>query len=139
MGRIDAISLEIEDKFLTIGSTMDDLQKAVKTTQDSVTGAPTTCGAEAQAMMAMNANIDSSGSAAENFSMDVEHQKRVETNNYNQIQLQVATATAAAADAKQGQSGGSRSSEPLATHKLLVSEKRIDGSEPVLTLEDWFD
>ena len=27
----------------------------------------------------------------------------------------------------------------LATHKLLVSEKRIDGSEPVAALEDWFD
>ena len=51
----------------------------------------------------------------------------------------MATATSAASDAKQGSPGGSKSSEPLATHKLLVSEKRIDGSEPAAVLEDWFD
>ena len=137
--RIDAISVEIEDKFLTIGSTISDLQTAVKTTQDSLTGASTSFGVEAQARNTMSTKIDTIGQAVENVSLDLDHQKRVETNNYNQVQLRLATATSAVSEARQGPSGGSRSAEPLATHKLLVSEKRLDGSEPVAALEDWFD
>ena len=117
VSRIDAVSVEIEDKFLTIGSTIDDLQKAVQATQDSLTGASTTFGVEAQARTTMNSKIDTIGQALENLGMDLEHQKRVETNNYNQVQLQIATATSAVSEARQGPSGGARSTEPLATHK----------------------
>ena len=139
-GRIDAVLIEIEDKFLTVGSQVDDLQKAMQAAQDSLAGASSSYGVEAQARATMSAKIDSVVTATENLGLDLEHQKRSQSHNYNQIQLQLATATQAASDAKQGSSGGgSRSSEPLATHKLLVSEKRIDGSEPVAALEDWFD
>ena len=36
-----------------------------------------------------------------------------------------------------GGGGGSRT-EPLATHKLLMSEEQLDGKDDKQTLEDWF-
>ena len=55
------ISLDVEDKFLTRGSQVDNLQKAMKATEDSLTGSSTTFGVEAQAKVTMNAKIDSVG------------------------------------------------------------------------------
>ena len=90
------MAIEIEDKVLTLGSQIDDLHKAMKEAQDSLTGASTSFGVEAQARVTMSAKIDSVGTAIDNLSMDVEHQKRLANNNNNQIQLQLATATSAA-------------------------------------------
>ena len=57
MSRIDAVSVEVEDKFLTFGSTIGDLQQAVKATQDSLAGASTSFGVEAQARNSMSSKI----------------------------------------------------------------------------------
>ena len=52
--------------------------------------------------------------------------------------MQLATATSAASAPGTSSPSSSRQ-EPLTTHRLLVSENKIDGNEPVAVLEDWFD
>ena len=66
-GRIDAVMIEVEDKFLTIGGQVDDLQKAMQAAQDSLAGASTSYGVEAQARATMGAKLDSVVTAHREF------------------------------------------------------------------------
>ena len=94
-------------------------------------------GVDAQAKAVLESKVGSITSSTENMGLDFEHQKRVEEKHDQHTQMQIATAMSASPTP--GSHGSPKNQVPLATHRLLVPEAKISGSESVAVLEDWFD
>ena len=94
-------------------------------------------GVDAQSKVTADTKADMIGAKLEELTQEVEHHKRVTNNNYQQQQMQLATATNASASMSGSTSSGSRT-EPLATHRLLKDEDKLDGGEDKNTIEEWF-
>ena len=52
--------------------------------------------------------------------------------------MQIATAISSASSG-QGVATSSGNRDPLATHKLMIGEAKINGSESSAVLDDWFE
>ena len=93
-------------------------------------------GTDTQSKVEIEVKLDQMGARTDAIQLELEHAKRSEETHYHSTQMQLA----AIQDRPSGtgsSSGGSR--EPLITHKLMMNENKLNGSENSSTIEDWFD
>ena len=124
--RMDSLTKDIENRMSSFEATMS-------ATRDTLHQTASKIGVDARAKARLDAKVDSISSSIENMSLDFEHQKRVEENHYQQTQMQLATAMTVSPTP--GSHGPPKKQDPLATHRRLVPEAKISGSESVAVLK----
>ena len=95
-------------------------------------------GVDSQSRVEMEVKNDQIGAKLDALMIEVEYAKKTQDNNYQTTQMQIATAISTMSSGP-GMATNSGSREPLATHKLMVGEAKINGSESSAVLDDWFE
>ena len=95
-------------------------------------------GVDSQSRVEMEVKSDQIGAKLDALMLEVEYAKKTQDHNYQTTQMQIATAISTASTGS-GMATSSGSREPLATHKLMMGEGKINGSESSAVLDDWFE
>ena len=131
MLKITEIEKSIEDKTKI-------LEASVNAMGDMLRQMGQTFGVDSQSRVEMEVKSDQLGAKIDAMALELEHAKRTQESNYQTTQMQLTTAISSSVSGS-GMSSGSGTKEPLATHKLMISETKINGSENSAILDDWFE
>ena len=114
------------------------MEASINTMKDTLQQMAQKFGVDSQSRVEMEVKNDQIGAKLDALMIEVEYAKKTHDNNYQTTQMQIATAISTMSSGP-GMATSSGSREPLATHKLMMGEAKINGSESSAVLDDWFE